>query len=205
MQAGLRGHSLENCLRRGTGQETARRLGQRAGTRRPGREHLAGRIVVPELRNGNCIWMIGRCLEKEGTGRDGERSRFVALGGEKPVLGYERAAGREEVFLCEGVFDYLTAVGWKLAAFSPCGTSFPAERMGFLAQARRVYGLLDGDDAGRRAAVSFRRHLGERFRAVHLPNGCDLNDLGRDPRGYKKFLALLEAARGHTQETHDGK
>ncbi|MDP9383218.1 MAG: CHC2 zinc finger domain-containing protein [Chloroflexota bacterium] len=200
------GHSLQKHLQGGKGLDTARRLGLLASRRGAGREHLAGRIVVPELRNGNCIWMIGRCLDKESARRNGRRPRFVALGGEKPVLGYERAAGREEVFLCEGVFDYLTAVGWKLAAFSPCGTSFPAERMGFLARARRVYGLLDGDDAGRRAAGGFGRHLGERFQAVHLPDGCDLNDLGRDPRGYEKFLALLEAARRETQEeARDGR
>ena len=34
-------------------------------------------------------------------------------------------------------------------AFSPSGTSFPADRLGFLARARTVYGALDADPAGR--------------------------------------------------------
>ena len=87
------------------------------------------------------------------------------------MLGFERAVGRQEAFLCEGVFDYLTAVSWRLPAFSPCGTHLPAERLGFLARAERVYGVFDGDEAGRAAAARFGEHLGERWRPLRLPDG----------------------------------
>src|SRR6185437_12574870 len=163
-------------LRRHTGLRTAEELGLlRKPSRAEGdglREFFAGRIVVPELRGGNCIWFIGRDLDVVPS-----RPKYLALGGERPVLGLERAAGQREAFVCEGIFDYLTAVGWKLPAWSPCGTSLPADRVGFLARARVVYGAFDGDDAGRRSDATWAETFGERWRTLDLPEGRDLNDL----------------------------
>jgi DNA primase len=189
------GHSLEAYLRRRSEVRLAQEVGllrppARGDGARPLREFFAGRVVVPELRGGHAIWFIGRSLAD-----DRARAKYVALPGERPVLGFERAAGQREVFLCEGVFDYLTAVAWRLPACSPCGTALPAERLGFLAGARAVYGVLDGDDAGRAGAGRFGAQLGERFRPLRLPDGCDLNDLGRRPQGRALFFGLVAAAR----------
>jgi DNA primase len=181
------GHTLEGYLRRRSGLRIAQDLGL---LRREGSEFLAERLVVPELRAGQFVWFIGRRLD-DAT----ETPKYLALPGERPVLGYERAVGRREVFLCEGVFDQVTAVAWRLAAFSPCGTSLPPERLGFLARARIVYGVLDGDDAGRAAAEAFRESFGDRWRLLVLPDGRDLNDLGRAAGGRDAFFALLNAAR----------
>jgi DNA primase len=189
------GHSLEACLRRRSGLQLAQALGllQRAA---PGdgvgplRECFAGRLVVPERRGGHCVWFIGRCLVDSA-----RRPKYLALAGERPVLGLERTAGHREVFLCEGVFDYLTAVGWGLAACSPCGTHLPAERLGFLAGAESVYGVFDGDAAGREATARFGALLGARWQALPLPDGRDLNDLGRGPDGQAAFFRLLANAR----------
>lgn len=146
------GHSLEAYLRRRSGLRAAQALGllrkpAPGDEGRPLREFFAGRVVVPEIRGGQCVWFIGRTLADEPG-----RPKYLALGGERPVLGFERAVGRWQAFLCEGVFDYLTAVGWRLPAFSPCGTALPAERLGFLARAERIYGCLDDDVAGQAAA-----------------------------------------------------
>jgi len=189
------GHSLEAYLRRRSGLRTAQELGllRKPGPSdgaRPLGEHFAGRIVVPELRGGQCIWLIGRTLQD-----DSDRPKYLALGGERPVLGFERAAGRRHVFLCEGVFDYLTAVSWKLPTFSPCGTHLPAERLGFLARAEVIYGVLDGDPAGADAAARFCHQIGRRWQPLQLPEGCDLNDLARHPNGRRKFFELLAGAR----------
>ena len=62
------------------------------------------------------------------------------------------AIGRRRVYLIEGVFDWLTAVSWRLAAFSTCGTDFPMDRLGWLAGAKVVFGVLDADKAGREAS-----------------------------------------------------
>ena len=63
-----------------------------------------------------------------------------------------------------------------------------------------MYGLLDGDDAGRAAAKRFGERLGERWREIRLPEGQDLNDLGRMPGGRERFLALLDVAREDRKE-----
>jgi DNA primase len=201
------GHSLEAYLRPRAGLRTAQDLGllrraARGDAGRPLREFLAGRIVVPELRSGQCVWLIGRAVDGAGDGapaghaRGGPRRlKYLALGGERPVLGLERAAGRRVAFLCEGVVDYLTAVAWRLPAFSPCGTALPAERLGFLAGARVVFGVLDGDAAGLAAAERFGAQLGGRFRPVRLPDGADLNDLAQRPGGRTVFFRLVTAAR----------
>ena len=199
------GQSLEAFLRRRSGLRIAQELGllrrpARADGARPLRELLAGRVVVPELRGGQCIWLIGRDLADAP-----ERPKYLALSGERPVLGLERAAGQPEVFLCEGVFDWLTAVSWHLPAFSLCGTHLPVERLGFLARARVVYGVFDGDAAGRAAAERLGAELGNRWRPLRLPEGCDLSDLGREPGGRGAFFRLLAAAReGAPREVSDG-
>lgn len=191
------GHSLEMYLRRHAGIGLAIELGliERAKHGQDKlREPMAGRIVVPEKRGGQCIWFIGRTLE------DGDQPKYLALPGERPVLGYERAAGQREVVLCEGVFDYLTALSWKLAAFSTCGTQLPADRLGFLAGARVIYAAFDGDEAGRDAAARFNDQLGSRVRPLQLPEGTDLNDLGRQSEGRTQFFDLLRADRTAQKE-----
>jgi len=145
---------------------------------------------VPEWRGGQCLWFIGRDLAEGAC-----RPKYLALGGERPVLGQEGAAGKAAVFLAEGVFDYLSALAWQLPAWSPCGTFLPAERLGFLAGAEAVYGVFDGDAAGRAAAARFGALLGERWRPLLLPDGCDWNDLARRPDGRAEFFRLLADAR----------
>jgi DNA primase len=192
------GRSLEAYLRRHTGLRIAEALGllrrPEAGERgRPLREFFAHRIVVPELRGGQPTWMIGRTLDDERS-----RVKYLALPGERPVLGFERAAGHREVYLVEGVFDWLTAVSWYLPAFCACGTDLPADRLGWLARAQLVFGVLDGDDAGRAGAERFGQALGRRWRPLNLPEGCDLNALGQRPDGRGTFFRLVEAARQQT-------
>ena len=189
------GRSLEAYLRRRSGLRVGQDLGllaklERDEGARPLRETMAGRVVVPELRGSHCIWFIGRILDEEA-----KSPKYLALPGERPVLGLQQVVGRREAYLCEGVFDYLTAISWKLPAFSPCGTHLPAERLGFLARAEVVYGVLDGDEAGRAAAERFGELLGARWRPIRLPEGCDLNDLGRRPGGRAEFFGMLAAVR----------
>ena len=94
-----------------------------------------------------------------------------------------------------GLANYLTAVAWRLPAFSPCGTHLPAERLGFLARAEVVYGVFDADTAGEQASARTADLLGPLWRPVPLPAGCDLNDLGRRPDGRALFFELLETVR----------
>src|SRR5438270_1195559 len=93
-----------------------------------------------------------------------------------------------------GLVNWLTGVSWNLPAFSTCGTDFPADRLGWLARAQIVFGVLDGDTAGRQAAERFAAVLGRRWYPIALPDGSDLNDLGRRADGRALFFSLLAAA-----------
>ena len=189
------GRSLEAYLRKHGGLRMAEHLGllrrpEADEDGRPLREFFARRIVVPELRGGQPIWFIGRHPSE----RDA-RVKYLALPGEKPILGLERAAGRREVYLVEGVFDWLTALSWGLPAFSTCGTGFPSNRLGWLARARVIFGVLDADRGGREGAARFGEVLRARWRPLALPDGLDLNDLGRRPDGRRLFFHLVDMER----------
>jgi DNA primase len=183
------GRSLRRYLQR-------RRLSLRRATEmglfwpRGGRgETMAGRIVLSELRAGQCIWMLGRALE------DDRQPKYRGLSLPKPVLGYEAVRGRPRVFVTEGAFDYLTGVSWGLAICALLGTQVRAERLAFLQRARRVLIVFDNDEPGREAAGDLAQRLGQRARVVALPEGVkDLNDLGRRPDGRATFSRLLKEA-----------
>ena len=162
------------------------------------RERFAGRVVVPELRGGQPIWFIGRYPDERNV-----RVKYLGFSGERPILGFERVAGRREVYLVEGVFDWLTAMSWQLPAFSTCGTDFPADRLGWLARARVIFGVLDGDRAGREAAQRFGNALGRRWVPLELPGGSDLNDLGCQPGGRALFFRLVANARKQGREASE--
>ena len=191
------GRSLEAHLRKHGGLRVAEELGllrrpEPGEGGRPLRERFAGRVVIPEIRGGQPIWFIGRRPGDPG------RVKYLTPPGDKPVLGFERAIGRRRVYLIEGAFDWLTAVSWRLAAFSTCGTDFPMDRLGWLARAEIVFGVLDADKAGREASERLGAAFGARWRPIALPDGCDLNDLGRRPDGRALFFRLVAAAGGES-------
>src|SRR4029453_11087699 len=181
------GRSLETHLRKHGGLRAAEELGLLWGPEGGEgggvvREGFGGGIAIPELRGGQPIWFLGRHPTRASA-----RVKYLGLPGEKPVLGFERAAGRREASLVEGAFDWLTAVSWHLPAFSTCGTDFPADRLGWLARARVIFGVFDADRAGAEAAERFRTTRGDRCLQIALPDGEDLNDLGRRPGGRGLF------------------
>jgi hypothetical protein len=125
------------------------------------REFFVDRLIIPELRDGHPIWCIGRAIEEPVTARppvdpDGKvrraRPKYLALPGEKPVLGLEHVVGRQAVYLVEGPVDWLAGIAWGLPTFAICGTHFPADRLPALNGARAIYGLFDPDRAGQSAA-----------------------------------------------------
>jgi len=190
------GRSLRQYLRRR--RLSLKRASQMGLLWRDGGETMAGRVVIPELRGGQCIWMVGRTLD------DARQPKYRGLSMPKPILGYERVRGRPRVFVTEGAFDYLTGASWGLSICALLGTQVRAERLAFLQRARRVLIVFDNDDPGREAASDLARRLGSRARVVALPEGVkDLNDLGRRPDGRAAFFRLVGEAEREGNEPQE--
>ncbi|HEX5506396.1 MAG TPA: CHC2 zinc finger domain-containing protein [Thermomicrobiales bacterium] len=162
----------------------------RAGLLDPdGRERLAGRLVVPELRAGGPLWLIGRALDA------GTAPRYLGLRGPKPLLGWAEARGHAAVCLTEGVIDRLVLSGWGYPALALAGTRAAPAARAALARFRRVYLVLDADDAGRAATAALAAALGARARVVSLlAGGKDVADLARRPGGRAAFARALALA-----------
>ena len=155
---------------------------------RDGRELLAGRVVVPEIRGDQPIWLIGRALTE-----DVRRPKYLGLPGPKPLLGWEAAARSASVVLAEGVFDWLTLVQWRMPALALLGTRVrPAILQVLGAHFRQIYLALDADDAGRKASSLIARALGPPAIPVRLPAGVkDVAELASRPDGRTRFADAL--------------
>lgn len=150
-------------------------------------ERMAGRVVAPEMRGGSPVWLVGRAWPPD----DG-RVKYLGLPGTKPLLGWEGARGSPEVYVTEGVFDWLALVEWGLPAVAIVGTHAGRDGREALARFDRAYLALDGDAAGREAAAGLAGELGERAAILRLPGAKDVAELALRPNGR---AALLRAAR----------
>ena len=191
-----RGAELVPHLRwRGLPLPAARRAGL---LRADGADVLAGRIVVPELRGWQPLWLVGRALE----GPPGA-PKYLGLAGEKPLLGREWAAaarwplGRTAppgVLVVEGPFDWLTLVQWGFPAVALVGTHVRRAVLGELGGFARLYLALDADDAGRAGAAALRGALGPRAVPVALPGVKDVAELAPHPGGRAVLAGALQRA-----------
>ena len=159
---------------------------------RHGHEHLAGRIVVPELRQGRPVWLIGRRLDASA---DDDGPKYLGLPGRKPLLGWEQARAQPSVCLVGGVFDFLTLRMWGYPVVALLGTDPRQDLVADLRTFRRVYLVLDDDDAGLEATLRLQDALGPTAVPVGLPEGIkDVGELAPRPDGQALFAgALLEA------------
>jgi DNA primase len=150
--------------------------------RRDGGEFLAGRVVVPEVRGGQSIWLVGRSIDPED-----RAPKYLGLPGRKPLLGWEKAMTAREVFLVEGVFDWLTLLSWNYPALALVGTHARPAAVKALTQFDRVFLALDNDKAGQTAAETLASTLGSRAVIVNLPGAKDVAELATTPEGRAIF------------------
>jgi len=162
----------------------------RVGLLRPGgREFMAGRVVVPEIRGGQPIWLVGRTVEAQTDG-----PKYLGLPGRKPLLGWEVAKDSQEVFVVEGVFDWLTLLKWGYPALALVGTHARPEVLRALAGFERVYVVFDSDEAGRLAVEELVRGIGERAASITLQGVKDVAELATLPDGSSRFGWVLRQA-----------
>jgi DNA primase len=166
-----------------------------------GREFMAGRVVIPELRNGHPVWLVGRVLEQrtdsqDATGNGSEPPpKYLALPGSKPLLGAEHVRGSTTVIVVEGVFDLLTLRRWGYPVVALVGTHTRPDIIDQLRAFQRLYLVLDQDDAGLEATLRLADALGPQAVPVALPDGVkDVGELAPRADGQAIFArSLLDA------------
>ena len=167
---------------------------------------LAGRVVVPELRAGRPVWLVGRAVEDTPAA-----PKYLGLAGEKPLLGWEWArsaawplgpAAPPGALVVEGPFDWLTLVQWGLPAVALVGTHVRRDVLGELGRFARLYLALDADDAGRAGAAVLREALGPRAVPVALPGVKDVAELALLPEGRAVFVDALRRRRAPGRGGH---
>jgi len=157
--------------------------------RRGGREFMAGRVVVPEIRGAQPVWLVGRTIEAETDG-----PKYLGLPGPKPLLGWEGAKDSQEVFVVEGVFDWLTLLKWGYPSLALVGTHARPEVLKALAGFERVYVVFDTDQAGRLAVEELVRGIGGRAVSITLQGVKDVAELATLPDGSSRFGWVLRQA-----------
>jgi len=168
--------------------QPGRRIGSQGYVSPPASERFAGRITLPEVRNGQVSWMTGRLIDDAV-----DAPRYLHLPGPRPLYGGEWIARAVSIVGVEGYFDALTLDGWGIPAFAAGGTALPPGTEDTLADARLIYLAFDADPPGQAGALAVAQVLGRtRTRCVTLPPGIkDVNDLGQRPDGKAIFLACL--------------
>lgn len=156
----------------------------------PHGEYFRERIVIPELRDGQAVYLVGRATTKL------QRAKYIGLpGAPKPLYGQATAHGAKEVFVVEGPFDWLTLVNWGYAARGLLGAHLKREHECEFDQSTRIYLALDNDVQGRAATVELAKHFRDRSYTVSLPQGIkDVNELAMCPNGRARFERLVECA-----------
>ncbi len=186
------GDELAKYLRfRGWNPEIAEELGLLGLRGGPRREFFRERIVIPEIRNNQVIYLVGRATQKY------QKAKYLTLpGAAKPRYGLETIRGARDVFLVEGPFDMFTLVEWGYPTLALMGSHIKDELIDELAGAERIYIVTHPDEAGQRVARQLIETLGKRARIVPpLPHAKDVNELAGRPRAKEIFAALVQRAR----------
>ena len=158
-----------------------------------GHDRMIGRIIIPEVRQGEPVWLVGRALDP-----DVSKPKYLGLPGRKPLLGWDLAStDLRGVYLVEGPLDMLALRQWGVPALALCGTRVLPESVSLLTRWGRVYTVLDADAAGQEATAHLVQALGSRVIPVALPPGIkDPAELAPRPDGEALFRAAIRAAVG---------
>lgn len=187
------GNDLARYFRyRGWNIEMARDLGLVG----PYGEYFRERIIIPEIRNRQAVYLVGRATTKR------QRAKYVGLpGAPKPLYGWESAQNSKCVFLVEGPFDWLTLVQWGYAARGLLGAFLKREHEREFENVKRIFLVLDNDAEGKRAAQTLAEKFGARARTISLPNNIkDVNELAQRPNGRELFERLVQHAEPLTEK-----
>lgn len=129
-------------------------------------------VIFPIMVRGRVMSLTARMLSEHAP------SKFMHLRGEISYLYNEDTLyGTDEVLICEGPVDTITAVQYGYVAVGILGAqAFKDNYLPKFKDVKEIYACLDNDEGGRLGM----KRLDEIFRGdikiIKLPEGMDLND-----------------------------
>jgi DNA primase len=177
-----------------------------------GRERLACRLIIPEMREQQAVYLIGRIVAPSRS-----RHKYLGIAIKKCLLGYGEAMRRimrkahpvEGILIVEGALDFVLAWQWLLpvccvALLSTCASQLQLDEIAELH--KHITGTpvvvgLDADSSGARVTPLLLSQLQRRgLPTIPLPliEGVkDIGELGKLPNGRERLLhTLMEAITG---------
>ena len=156
-----------------------------------GREHLHGRVTFPLTREEQTAFLVGRALGDA-------HPKYLGLPISKPLY-YDgtlpQTLERDRAIVVEGPLDVLTLWQWgyqrDYALIGLVGIHLKADALNLFERFGRIFLALDADSRGMEAAQRLAAHWPDRARVLHLPTGCDVNDLAQRPGGREAFARLF--------------
>lgn len=152
-------------------------------------------IVIPYFDRDNIVTLRGK---KIGGGT--LQVKGIAL----PMLGSDNVRTRDgDVYICEGEIDtmYLDQMGYSVAGI-PGADTFKESWATWFDNARRVFIVLDADEAGRKGAEKIKQIIGAKAKIIELPvpedkKSTDLQEYFlRDGYSVGDFDQLIDEQRG---------
>jgi DNA primase len=131
-------------------------------------DYFMNRIIFPNLRHGRVVHLTGRSL-------DHTEPKYRHLPGGIHYLFNEDTLSSKSIFIVEGVFDCHSLVQAGFPAVALFGTNLKKEFVEKFSRCSKIFICLDGDEAGRKAALKIGKLFGEKARIVNLPPGSDPN------------------------------
>ena len=159
------------------------------------RERMFGRVIIPDRApSGRVRWLTGRAI------RSNAARPYLNVKKSKPLFGQEQLVpGTTDIAVVEGPFDWLATQVASIAAVALLG-QVTVGQMELLKEYRRVYLMLDADDAGDQMSEKIQKALGASAVPVALPDGAkDVGDvISADPTNGAYLLNRLvrQAAQG---------
>ncbi len=134
--------------------------------------------------------------------RPEQKPRYLyPKGCHKPLIGADTISRSQELYLVEGIFDYLSLLQAGFPALCAFGTRLSELQKQSLARAKRIFIAYDADPAGREAALEICRDFYPAARMLALPEGKDVNDLlVEEP---EHFPARIEELRQASRDVLD--
>jgi KaiC/GvpD/RAD55 family RecA-like ATPase len=152
------------------------------------------RLLVPYFQRDHVVTLRGKAL-----GGNMLQAKDTSI----HLFGVDNVRGHSEVYICEGELDamYLDQLGYPACAI-PGALNFQEHWATWFDDAKRIFVVLDADEAGRKGATKIQTLLGRRARIVEfpVPHGQETTDVTeyflRDLHTKDDFEQLIDRARG---------